>query len=278
MTWFIVALIVAVYSTRATLPSYDELKSSPNGQMIRVHAADGTVIISLGPSFGAWLPYSAIPKVMTDAMVSVEDRRYRWHPGVDPLGIARSMIVRVEKGHFTQGGSTITQQLARNVFLTNDKTWTRKIREIILALALERKFSKDQVLELYLNQIALGRNAFGVEAAANAYFDKSVRELTIPQFAYLAILPKGPSNYMPERHEKRAIERRNVVLDQMVRWGRLDPAAAKSASVHAVTYNEADFRYALNEDAMATEKLAEGIRGFAADAIKLDKMIEELRK
>ena len=105
----LVALAIAVGVAWSTLPSYEELKQSPNGQMIRVHAADGTVIISLGPSFGAWLPYSAIPKVMTDAMVSVEDRRYRWHPGVDPLGIARSMIVRVEKGHFTQGGSTITQ-------------------------------------------------------------------------------------------------------------------------------------------------------------------------
>ncbi len=100
----LVALGIAVAVAWSTLPSYEQLKQSPNGQMIRVHAADGTVIISLGPSFGAWLPYSAIPKVMTDAMVSVEDRRYRWHPGVDPLGIARSFAVRAQKGRFTKGG------------------------------------------------------------------------------------------------------------------------------------------------------------------------------
>ena len=159
---------IAVAVAWSTLPSYEELKLSPNGQMIRVRAADGTVIISLGPSFGAWLPYDAIPDVMTDAIVSIEDRRYRWHPGVDPLGVARSLVVRAQKGHFTQGGSTITQQLARNVFLTNDKTWTRKFREIILALALEGKFSKDEILELYLNRVYFGGGAYGIDAASLA--------------------------------------------------------------------------------------------------------------
>ena len=225
----LVALAIAVGVAWSTLPSYEELKQSPNGQMIRVHAADGTVIISLGPSFGAWLPYSAIPKVMTDAMVSVEDRRYRWHPGVDPLGIARSMIVRVEKGHFTQGGSTITQQLARNVFLTNDKTWTRKIREIILALALERKFSKDQVLELYLNRVYFGGGAYGIDAASRKFFGHPANQLSLAEAAIIAGLVKAPSNYSPTADAKAAIGRAGVVLAAMQSAGVVTAAQVQAA-------------------------------------------------
>jgi len=210
-----VTLAVAVAIAWSTLPSYEELKQSPNGQMIRVRAADGTVIISLGPSFGAWLPYIAIPKVMTDAMVSVEDRRYRWHPGVDPVGIVRSFTVRFQKGRFTQGGSTITQQLARNVFLTNDKTWTRKIREIILALALERKFSKDQILELYLNRVYFGGGAYGIDAASRKFFGHPANQLSLAEAAIIAGLVKAPSNYSPTADAKAAIGRATVVLAAM---------------------------------------------------------------
>ncbi|MEO5492449.1 MAG: biosynthetic peptidoglycan transglycosylase, partial [Sphingomonas sp.] len=145
----LLALVIAVYVTRGQLPSFDELKSSPNGQMIRVLAADGTPIVTLGPSYGEWLTYDQIPQVMKDAMVAVEDRRFRSHLGVDPVGVARSIQVRVQEGHWKQGGSTITQQLARNIFLSSTKQFGRKFREGILALAMERKFTKDQVLELY---------------------------------------------------------------------------------------------------------------------------------
>ena len=134
------ALVIAVYVARSQLPSFDELKSSPNGQMIRVHAADGSIIASLGPSYGEWLPYAQIPRIMRQATVAVEDRRFRGHPGVDPIGIARSVQVRFERGRWVQGGSTITQQLARNVFLNNQKKFGRKLREWILALALGEKF------------------------------------------------------------------------------------------------------------------------------------------
>ena len=121
----LVALIVAVYLQVSTLPTYSELRSSPNGQMIRVHASDGSVLVSIGPSYGEWLTYDEIPQVMKDAMVSVEDKRFRSHLGVDPIGIARSVKVRLERGHWAQGGSTITQQLARNVFLTNTRNFGR---------------------------------------------------------------------------------------------------------------------------------------------------------
>ena len=129
----LIALAVAVGVAMSSLPSYQELvRRDDLGQMIRVRAADGSVMLALGPSFGEWLPYSEIPPVMRDAMVAVEDRRYRSHPGVDPIGFARAVKVRFDTGRWSQGGSTITQQLARNIFLTNTRTFGRKAREAIL--------------------------------------------------------------------------------------------------------------------------------------------------
>ena len=149
----LVALGVAVSVAVSQLPSYQELiRRDDLGQMIRVRAADGRIIRTMGPVFGEWLPYSEIPPIMRDAMVAVEDKRFRSHLGVDPLGIARAVYVRVQRGRWTQGGSTITQQLARNIFLSNDRSFGRKVREGIVALALEWRFSKDQILELYLNR------------------------------------------------------------------------------------------------------------------------------
>jgi penicillin-binding protein 1A len=124
----VLGIFVAV--ARGQIDSFEELKSSPNGQMIRVRAADGTVIQTLGPSFGRWMTIKQMPSDMKDAMVAVEDRRFYMHPGVDPIGIARSFAVRVTKGRFTQGGSTITQQLTRNIYLNNNREFGRKIREI----------------------------------------------------------------------------------------------------------------------------------------------------
>src|SRR4051812_47558681 len=138
-----IALLIAVYSTRSSLPSYDELKSSPNGQMVRVHAADGTVLVSLGPSYGEWIKYDQIPQVMKDAIIAVEDRRFESHWGVDPLGLARAVrtgIANRGTGRRLQGASTITQQVARTIFLSNKYDFGRKMREAVLALAIERKF------------------------------------------------------------------------------------------------------------------------------------------
>ena len=156
----LLALIVFVVVAMTSLPDYDELaKRDDLGQMIRVRAADGSVLVTMGPSFGQWLPYEQIPATMRAAMISVEDKRFRGHLGVDPIGMARSVKVRFDVGHWKQGGSTITQQLARNIFLTNSRTFGRKVREGVLALALERKFSKDQILELYLNRVYFGGGA-----------------------------------------------------------------------------------------------------------------------
>ena len=198
-------IIVSVSVAYSSLPSFSELKSSPNGQMVRVHAVDGTVLVSMGPSFGQWLTIDQLPETMKTAMVSVEDKRFASHWGVDPVGIGRSFYVRWTRGRFVQGGSTITQQLARNIFLTNSKTWDRKIREMILALAIERKFSKDQVLELYLNRVYFGGGAYGVDAASRKFFGHPGNTLSLGEAAIIAGLVKAPSNYSPSADAQAAV-------------------------------------------------------------------------
>jgi penicillin-binding protein 1A len=230
----LVAMGVAVAIAYGTLPGYSDLQSSPNGQMVRVRAADGSIIVSLGPSYGDWLAYERIPPVMVDAMVSVEDRRYYMHPGVDPIGIARSLWVRVERGHWAQGGSTITQQLARNIFLTNSRTFGRKFREIILALALERKFSKQQLLELYLNRVYFGGGAYGIDAASRKFFGHPADRLSLSEAAIIAGLVKAPSHYSPTADAEAAIGRARVVLGAMRRNGKISAADAEGADPAAV--------------------------------------------
>ena len=225
----IAALAIAVYAARSQLPSFDQLKSSPNGQMIRVHAADGTVIVSMGPSFGEWLTYDQIPTVMRDATVAVEDRRFYSHIGVDPIGVARSFKVRYDRGRWTQGGSTITQQLARNVFLNNQKKFGRKFREAILAMAIERKFSKDQILELYLNKVYYGGGAYGIDAASRKFFGHGADHLSLAEAAVIAGLVKAPSNYSPTADAQAAMGRASVVLDVMVDTGAISRGEANAA-------------------------------------------------
>jgi penicillin-binding protein 1A len=228
------ALAIAVFITRASLPDYGELQSSPNGQMIRVHAADGTVIVSLGPSYGEWVPYERIPQSMIDAMIAVEDRRYYMHPGVDPIGIARSTWVRVERGRWAQGGSTITQQIARNIFLTNTRTFGRKFREMILAMAMERKFSKQQILELYLNRVYFGGGAYGIDAASRRFFGHPANKLSLEEAAIIAGLVKAPSNYSPTADAAAAIARSRIVIETMREAGKITAEEAEKADPSSV--------------------------------------------
>ncbi len=228
-----IALLIAVYTAKASLPSYEELKSSPNGQMIRVHAADGTVIVSLGPSYGEWIEYSKIPEPMRDAMVAIEDRRFRSHWGVDPVALARITKFAIENrgtGRRLQGASTITQQVARTIFLSNKYDVGRKFREMILALALERKFTKDQILELYLNKVYFGGGAYGIDAASRTFFGHPATNLTLSEAAVIAGLVKAPSRYSPTADAQAAVGRASVVLDVMVETGALTAAEAATAS------------------------------------------------
>jgi penicillin-binding protein 1A len=234
----LIGLVIAVYVARSQLPSFDELKSSPNGQMIRVHAADGTVIVSLGPSYGEWLPYDRIPAVMRDAMVSVEDRRFRSHPGVDPIGLARSAKLAYQyrgTGRRLQGASTITQQVARTIFLSNKYDVSRKVREAILALAMERKFSKDQILELYLNKVYFGGGAYGIDAAARKFFGHGGDTLGLNEAAVIAGLVKAPSRYSPTADAEAAIGRAGVVIQLMQETGSITAAQAAAADPKSVT-------------------------------------------
>jgi penicillin-binding protein 1A len=259
----VVGIFVAI--ARGEIDSFEELKSSPNGQMIRVRAADGTVIQTLGPSFGRWLTIKQLPTNMKGAMVAVEDRRFYMHPGVDPIGIARSFAVRITSGHFSQGGSTITQQLARNIYLNNNREFGRKIREIILAMAIETKFSKDQILELYLNKVYFGGGAYGVDAASRKFFDHGAESLSLAESAIIAGLVKAPSHYSPTADAKAALGRAGVVVEVMQDAGMI--TAEQAAGVKPA------------EVKLASEPPQDSVRYFTDWALpQLDGLIEEREK
>jgi penicillin-binding protein 1A len=223
----LLALVVATAVATAYLPSYSDLtRRSDLGQMIRVRAANGQVLVSLGPSFGKWLPYDQIPPEMRAAMIAVEDRRFRSHIGIDPIGIGRAVASAVVKNHRIRATSTITQQLARNIFLTNNRSVGRKVKEAVLALALERKFSKDQILELYLNRVYFGGGAYGIDAASRRFFGHSADRLSLGEAAIIAGLVKAPSNYAPTADAEAARDRSSIVLRTMVNNGFISPAAA----------------------------------------------------
>ena len=230
----VIALVIAVYSARSTLPSFDELKSSPNGQMIRVHAVDGTVLVSLGPSYGDWIKYDQIPQVMKDAIIATEDRRFESHWGVDPVGIVRGVRNSLSHKGRVSAVSTITQQLARNVFLTLKRSYGRKVREGVLALALERKFSKQQILELYLNKVYFGGGAYGIDAASRKFFGHPATNLSLAEASVIAGLVKAPSHYSPSADAQAAVERASVVLDLMVETGKISKSEAAATDPRTV--------------------------------------------
>ena len=214
------------------LPDYSQLKDYEPPVMTRVHAADGSLLAEYANERRLYLPIQAVPKLVINAFISAEDKNFYQHPGIDVAGIARAALLYVQNfgsSRRPQGASTITQQVAKNFLLTNELSITRKIKEALLALRIERTYSKDKILELYLNQIYLGLGAYGIAAASLLYFDKSVHELTIAEAAYLAALPKGPNNYNPFRHHDEAVARRNYVIDRMVEDGYITAQAGDSA-------------------------------------------------
>lgn len=233
----LIALLIAVYTTRSSLPSYGDLKRSPNGQMIRVHAVDGTVLVSLGPSYGEWIESDKIPQVMKDAIIAVEDRRFESHIGVDPKGLARALRFAISNrgtDRRLQGASTITQQVARTIFLSNKYDVGRKVREAVLALAIERKFSKDQILELYLNKVYFGGGAYGIDAASRRFFGHPATQLSLSEAAIIAGLVKAPSHYSPTADAEAAVDRAAVVLRVMEETGKLTPAQVAAADPKSV--------------------------------------------
>jgi penicillin-binding protein 1A len=230
----LLALGTSVYFAARSMPGYSTLMNSQVGQTIVVRARDGSEIVALGPSYGQWLYSDEIPQVMKDAMIAVEDRRYYSHFGVDPLGIARALWVAFTEDESIRATSTITQQLARNVFLNSNRSMDRKLREAVLAMALEWKFSKEQILELYLNKVYFGGGAYGIDSASRRFFSHSARELSTAEAAIIAGLVKAPSRYSPTADVEAAVGRANVVLEQMRKYGALGAAEAAAVDISAV--------------------------------------------
>ncbi|WP_438447282.1 transglycosylase domain-containing protein [Gorillibacterium sp. sgz5001074] len=176
------------------------------------------------------VPIERMPKTLTDAVLSVEDRRFYSHPGVDAQALVRALVRNVFTGDYAEGGSTITQQLAKNQFLSGDKTIRRKLKEAAYAVKIDRTYSKEEILETYLNSIYFGEGSWGVQGAAKTYFGKNVEQLTLPESALLAALPKAPSRYSPLKNEEQALERRNTVLRLMLQQGRITEQNYASAA------------------------------------------------
>jgi len=220
-TIFIVAIAAAaglLWHYSQSLPDYSQLQDYEPAVMTRVHAADGSLLAEYARERRLYIPVQAVPKLVINAFVAAEDKNFYEHGGIDFSGIARAAVLYIQQygsGRRPQGASTITQQVAKNFLLTNELSFSRKIKEALLAMKIERAFSKERILELYLNEIYLGMGAYGVAAASLLYFDKSVHELSVAEAAYLAALPKAPNNYHPFRQRERALERRNYVIDRM---------------------------------------------------------------
>jgi penicillin-binding protein 1A len=216
-------------------PSISVLEKYNPRQTSKLFAADGRFVAELGLERRTLVPLAQIPKVVKTAFIVTEDRRFYEHSGIDVIGVFRAGLTNVLRGGFAQGFSTITMQLARNVFpdkLTREKSPLRKLREAKVARAIEGKYSKDHILELYLNQIYLGSGAYGVETASQRYFGKSVRDLNLAEAATIAALPKAPGRYDPRRFPERAIQRRNTILELMRREGAISDADASLAKAY----------------------------------------------
>ncbi len=214
------------------LPDYQKLQDYEPPVMTRVHASDGALLAEYARERRLYLPIQAVPKLVINAFVSAEDKNFWEHGGIDFSGIARAAWFQLQNwgtNRRPQGASTITQQVAKNFLLTNEVSYTRKIKEAILARRIEQTYSKEKILELYVNEIYLGFGAYGIAAASLLYFDKSVHELTLAEAAYLAALPKGPALMHPFRQRERAIERRNYVIDRMVENGYVKPQDGEKA-------------------------------------------------
>ena len=235
---------IGVYISQVSkdLPDYESLAKYEPPVMTRIHAHDGSLISEFARERRIFVPINTVPKRVLGAFLSAEDRRFYEHGGIDFQGVGRAVYKAVENkikggGKRDQGASTITQQVAKNFLLTNERSLERKVKEAILAIRIERAYSKDKILELYLNEIYLGLNSYGVAAAGLTYFNKELGDLTIEEAAYLAALPKAPNNYHPFKHTAKATERRDWIIGQMVENGYIKPEEAAAAKKVPLTPN-----------------------------------------
>src|SRR5258705_6847206 len=204
-----------------SLPSVSQLERFDASEGTKVYDDNDELITEFHVERRIFVPLAQIPKALREAIIATEDARFYSHYGVDPMGIARAVYQNFRRGRIVEGGSTITQQLAKVLFLTPDKSLERKLKEAVLALELERRYTKDRILEMYLTQIYSGHGAYGVEAAARTYFGKSVSELSVRESALLAGLPRAPTSYSPFDHADAAKLRREIVLRRLVEFGTI---------------------------------------------------------
>lgn len=247
MACFVIGGLMVIYFAR-NLPDIGALETIKKQQGITIEDEKGQVLANYGDVYGSYIPYDQLPKTLVQAVLATEDRRFFEHHGVDFFGILRAMVTNVRRGHMVQGGSTVTQQVAKNVFLTPERTLSRKIQEMILAFWLEARFSKKEIMAIYLNRVYLGSGAFGVDAAARRYFNKSARDLTLYESALMAGLLKAPSRYSPVANAERARDRVHQVLLNMVDAGYLKerevkPTIAKYTKSGAQQVEGGDVRY-----------------------------------
>ncbi len=227
--WSGIAGIAVLAWVWFTLPPIDDLGSDTRRPGITVLASDGTALGAFGDLYGEVLTVAELPRAVPDALIAIEDRRFRQHFGVDPIGLTRAVFVNITAGRLAQGGSTLTQQVAKNVFLTPERSLTRKLQELVLALWLERQFTKDEILAIYLNRVYFGSGAYGIDGAARRYFAKSARQLELHEAAVLAGVLRAPARLSPARDPVRSAARAAVVLNAMVATGAIDAATAEHA-------------------------------------------------
>jgi penicillin-binding protein 1A len=227
--WSVIAVggVVAYYASQ--LPPIDQLTVPKRPPNIAIMASDGSLLANRGETGGRTVSIKELPPYLPKAFVAIEDRRFYDHFGMDPVGITRALYRNINRGGVSQGGSTLTQQLAKNLFLTQERTASRKIQEAILALWLERNYSKDQILELYLNRVYFGAGAYGVEAAAQRYYGKSARNVSLSEAAVLAGLVQSPSRLAPNRNPEGAQARAELVIAAMNELGFITPGMTKTA-------------------------------------------------
>ncbi len=228
--WGLIGVAGVIGYTVATMPQIDDWKVPTRPPNVEIVDASGTIIANRGDTGGEEVSLSEMSPFLPEAVVAIEDRRFYHHFGVDPIGLSRAMVTNLFAGSVVQGGSTLTQQLAKNLFLQPDRTLERKLQEAVLALWLEWRFSKDQILEMYLNRVYLGAGAYGVDAAARRYFGKSARQVNLAEAATIAGLLKAPSRYAPTNSPKLAAERAKVVLAAMAEQGYVNRDEAAQAS------------------------------------------------
>jgi penicillin-binding protein 1A len=221
MMYGTLAAMLSLTVLMLTLPNIDDLNKVTKAQSILIKSEDGEIIGSFGDIYGDYLAYDELPVSLIDAVLATEDRNFHYHFGVDPLGLLRATIANIRAGRVVQGGSTITQQVAKNVFLTSEKSYIRKLKEMLLAFKLEYSFSKEVILAIYMNRVYLGAGSYGVDAASKRYFDKSARELTLAESAIMAGLLKAPSRYAPTTNPVRSRKRADQVLVNMEDAGYL---------------------------------------------------------